>query len=142
MTPFLDDLRGNHARTDARAEDPQLRGRTYAIPFESVWQTCLGVGRELPRWSVHRSDDKAGRIQSVVASGALFPAVYVNIDVGLDHNGQTRVDVEATSASERSNFGRSRRLVIRFVSELDNRLSLKPGDVLDPAALPEFGEPT
>lgn len=142
MTPLLDDLKGNHARTDALAEDPRLRGRTYAIPFEAVWQACLGVGRDLPRWSVHRSDDKAGRIQSVVASGALFAAVYVRIDVGLDQNGQTRVDVEATSASERSNFGRSRRMVIRFVSELDKRLSLKPGDVLDPGALPAFGDPT
>ncbi len=138
MTPPLDDWKGNEARTDPHADDPRLRGRTYAIPFDAVWQCCLSVGRELPQWSVHRSDDKAGRIQSVVASGMLFPAVYVGIDVGLDRNGQTRVDVEAKSASERSNLGRSRRLVIRFVAELDKRLSLKPGDVLDPDALPAF----
>lgn len=140
MTPPLSDLKGNRARTDAGADDPRLRGRTYAIPFETVWQACLRAGRELPGWSVHRSDDRAGSIRCVVASGVLFPAVYVDVEVGLDSNGQTRVDVEATSASERSNLGRSRRLVIRFVAQVDTNLSPGPGDVLDPATLPVSGD--
>lgn len=140
MTPPLSDLKGNQARTHPRAEDPRLRGRTYTIPFETVWQGCLSVGRALPSWSVHRSDDRAGTIRCVVASGLLFPAVYVDVDVGLDDNGQTRVDVEATSATERTNLGRSRRLVIRYISALDSALSLGPGDILDPGSLPSSGE--
>lgn len=142
MTPPLSDLKGNHARTDAQAADPRLRGRTYAIPFETVWQACLGVGRELTGWSVHRSDDRAGTIRCVVASGVLFPAVYLDVTVGLDENGQTRVDVEATSATERTNLGRSRRMLIRFMSAVDAHLALKPGDVLDPVTRPASGGPT
>ena len=57
------------AATSRNAEDASLRGRTYDIPFEDVWQGALRVARERLRgWAVDLTDDENGRISVDVRS--------------------------------------------------------------------------
>ena len=61
MKEILTGLRGNHAATEVDALDPALRGRTYAIPFETVWQAVVGLaGGGLRGWSIESADDQIG----------------------------------------------------------------------------------
>jgi hypothetical protein len=126
----------NHAVTDPTATDPRLRGRTYAIPFEAVWQASVGLAGGGQRgWSLESTDDQRGVIEASVRGGGLSVEVGVRIAVSLDENAQTRVDVEASSRSGRSDLGRSRRLVIRFLRRLDKRLGAGPAQIVDPARM-------
>lgn len=140
MKEFFTRLRENHAATDVDASDPTLRGRTYAIPFEAVWQAVVGLaGGGVRGWSIESADDQLGVVKAHVRGGALRPEVDVRVSIRLDRNAQTRVDVLASARSERGDLGRSRRLVTRFFARLDRRLGAGPGQILDPRVLPEYG---
>ena len=56
-------LTRNRAATMADADDPRLRGRTYAIPFDVVWNAVLGVARERRGWTVLHTDDLEGVVR-------------------------------------------------------------------------------
>jgi len=136
---LLAGLRENRAATDPAHEESGLRGRTYAIPFEAVWQASLGlVGGRLPRWSHVRSDDVTGTILADVAPAFLRPAADVLIKVTLDENAQTRVDMSISSRTEHWDLGASYRRVARFYKALDQGLDVRDGQILDPLALPGF----
>jgi hypothetical protein len=123
----------NQAATDAAHVDPALRGRTYAIPFEQVWQGALGVaGGGLGRWSLIRSDDVTGHILAEIGPAFLRPAADVLIKVTLDGNGQTRVDMSTSSRTERWDLGASHRRVVAFYRALDRFLEVRDGQILDP----------
>jgi hypothetical protein len=140
LKQFLDGLRGNHAATDVDAPDPALRGRTYAIPFETVWQAAVGLaGGGVRGWSIESADDQVGVVKAHARGGLLRPEVDIRISIRLDRNAQTRVDLFVRARSEGRDLGRSRRLVIRFVSRLDRRLEAGPRQILDPRVLPEYG---
>jgi hypothetical protein len=131
----------NQAFTDISEDDSALCGRTYAIPFDAVWQAAVGLGGGgLRGWSLERTDDQIGVIKARVAAGILKPAVMVRIDIGLDENAQTRVDLAATARTERGDLGRSRRLIRRFVRRLDRKLKARPNQIWDPAELPSYEE--
>ena len=132
MKAILDGLKQNQAFTSPEADDPRLRGRTYAIPFETVWQGSVGLGGGLNGWSIESADDQQGIIQAAVRARLLAPEVLVRIDIGLDENAQTRVDLSATARTERGDFGRSRRLVRSFLDRLDRELGADPTQILDP----------
>jgi hypothetical protein len=109
-----------------------LVGRTYAIPFDTVWSAATRLaGGELRRWSISSADDLAGVITAGMRARFFGPGDRVRIEIGLDENAQTRVDVSATSRSERPDFGRNRRAIGRFLDELDDALGAKPGQILD-----------
>ncbi len=140
MKEILAGLRGNHAATNVDAPDPALRGRTYAIPFEAVWQGVVGLaGGGLRGWSIESADDQIGVVKAHALGGLLRPEIDVRVSVRLDRNAQTRVDLLARARSEGGDLGRSRRLVARFVGQLDQRLGAGPGQILDPRVLPEYG---
>ena len=125
-------LTDNRAETRPDAEDPRLRGRTYAIPFERVWSAALGLAAELPRWSVLRADDHSGEIVAE-ASTLVFRFVGdVTIRIFLDPDAQTRVDMESRSRSGRADLGVSARRIARFLLKLDQRLDA--GSAKIPAA--------
>jgi hypothetical protein len=129
------------AETAPGAEDPRLRGRTYTIRFEDVWQAAITViRRKLRGWVVVIDNDRMGRIDALATS--LFRGVETEVVVmiGLDENGQTRVDLCATTRTETRDWGRSRRLIGRFTRKLDRELEAKPHQILDPALLPPFQE--
>ena len=141
MTSFLDGLKENQAFTDPDSSDPRLLGRTYAIPFETVWQGSVGLcGGGLSGWSIESADDHQGVIQAAVRPVLLAPEILVRINIGLDANAQTRVDVAATARTERGDFGRSRRVVGTFLKKLDRKLSARADQILDPSLLPRFEE--
>lgn len=114
--------RRGFAQTSADASDPSLRGRTYSIPFEDVWQAALKLtGGGLFRWTRHDADDHAGVITA--STKALAGALHgIEIRIGLDENGQTRVDASAAAHRPLSDFGRSRRRLRRFFRALDRTL--------------------
>jgi hypothetical protein len=126
------DFTSNGARTDRRSRDAALRGRTYAIPFDRVWNAALQLASgELSGWGVNRSDDHAG-VLDAVASPLLFgPMADVRVRIGLDANGQTRVDVEARSRTSRGDLGGNRRRIRRFIAALDRKLEATPAQILD-----------
>jgi hypothetical protein len=134
-------LTEHEAATDPDAEDSRLRGRTYAIPFEVVWQASLRLVRGgIGGWSLGRSDDRMGIILALSRGPVFGSEADVHITVGLDRNAQTRVDLRVVSRTERGDLGRSRRVVGRFLKRLDRELDARPGQILDPTALPEYEE--
>lgn len=126
-------FRENQAASDAGQVDVGLRGRTYAIPFEEVWQAALGVaGGGLSRWSLIRSDDVTGHILAEIGPALLRPAADVLIKVKLDEDAQTRVDMSTSSRTERWDLGASHRRVRAFFRALDRFLQVQDGQILDP----------
>jgi hypothetical protein len=111
---------GASAGTSPEAADHDLRGRTYAIPFERVWQAARSLaGGGLWRWRLVDEDDHDGILHAEVDSWILAPALVVTIVIGLDENGQTRVDAAATPRTARRDLGACRRAVLRFCRRLD-----------------------
>lgn len=115
--------RRGYMETTPTASDRRLRGRTYAIPFEHVWQTALKLtDGGLFRWTRIDADDAEGVI--LASSRSLAGAMHdIMIRVTLDENGQTRVDASAQARKPLSDFGRSKRRLRRFFRALDRALS-------------------
>ena len=81
-------------------------------------------------WSVLYIDDQTGVI---VAEALRHPWKHkddVRISIGLDENGQTRVDLRSTSRQERWDWGRNRRRISSFLRLLDRELRARPDQIL------------
>ena len=142
MREILRGLTENQASTDPKSDDRKLRGRTYAIPFEDVWQASLGLcGGGLRGWSILSADDQRGVIEAISKTLVLGHEDDIRVEIQLDENAQTRVDLWSASQKDRANLGRNRRLIGRFLRRLDRRLAAKPGQILDPTRTPEWYEP-
>ena len=116
-------LTRTEAGTDPSSEDPRLRGRTYAIPFTRVWDAALALADGgLARWRLVASDDIGGAIEAEWTTFFTKRVSDVRIDVGLDENGQTRVDLHARSRGERGDLGANPRIIDFFLRRLDQRL--------------------
>lgn len=115
--------RRGYVETTPEASDPRLRGRTYSVPFEEVWQAALKLtGGGLFRWTRLEEDDTEGVI--FASTKSLAGAVHdVMIRITLDQNAQTRVDASAQARAPLSDFGRSRRRLRRFFRALDRTLA-------------------
>ena len=129
-------LRGftkNRAATDPAAPDERLRGRTYTIPFEEVWQAAISLsGGGLTRWSIVMADDQAGIIDAHYRTRVFSIETDVWIQIGLDEDAQTRVDVQAASRTERTDLGLTKRTIGHFLRRLDAKMSVRPEQILDP----------
>ena len=123
-------LTGNRAETRPDAEDPRLRGRTYAIPFEQVWPAALSLAAEFPRWSVLRADDHSGEIVAEASTLVFHFVDDVTIRILLDPDAQTRVDLESRSRKGRADLGVNARRIARFLRKLDQRLDARPAKIL------------
>lgn len=125
----------HRAQTHPASPDPSLRGRTYTIPFDDVWERSLELASgDLHGWSVVRADDQAGVIEALVTTLVLRRTDEVRIEIGLDENAQTRVDLWSASRGDRLDWGRNRRRVGNFLDKLDRRLQAGPDQILDPTA--------
>lgn len=132
-------LTTSSAETDPAAADPRLRGRTYAIPFERVWQGAVDLADGgLPRWTLIRADDEEGVIEAECRSLVFRVVDDVRVEIGLDENGQTRVDLQAASRNERADLGRNCRRIGGFVRRLDACLGASPSQILDATRRPEW----
>lgn len=129
------------AETDPRAEDRRLRGRTYAIPFDRVWRCALELADgAMRRCSVLSADDEAGIIEAEYPSLVLRRMDDLRIEIGLDENGQTRVDVRSACRDGKADLGRNPRTIGRFLKRLDRRLEADPAQILDPTRPPAWSE--
>lgn len=118
-------LRQNSAATHPASEDARLRGRTYAIPFDTVWQvaTQLADGG-LPRWRMHSADDREGVI--VAEAARLFPRGWVDdvvIRISLDANAQTRVDARSAARNRWADLGANARRLGKLFRTMDRELA-------------------
>lgn len=120
------------AQTDPRSADPRLRGRTYAISFDRVWQAACALAEGgLGRWRLLGADDEAGVLDAEARSLFLRVPDAVHITVKLDENAQTRVDMTVASPKPTWEWGRGARLVSRLFRALDARLNATPEQILD-----------
>ncbi len=141
MRRILKGLTENQAATDPEAVDLRLVGRTYAIPFEDVWQAALSLcAGGLRGWTVLASDDQRGVIEAVSRLPILGLEEDVRVEIQLDENAQTRVDLWSASHKNRANLRRHRRVIGKFLRGLDRRLSANPGQILDPTITPAWLE--
>lgn len=139
MSGILRGLTRNRAETDPRADDWRLRGRTYAIPFDRVWSAALAVcAGGLPRWSLVSADDQAGVIRARALTRLLRRPSDVRVSIGLDENGQTRVDLASVAVGRRRDLGSNARVIHRFLDGLDLKLGATPEQILDARRPPRF----
>ena len=116
-------LTRNGAATALDHWDPRLRGRTYAIPFELVWQAARTLANGgLRGWKLIDSDDYEGIINAEVRTLVLRYVDDVRIRVYLDEDAQTRVDIESRSRKGSADFGANARRAARFMRALDRKL--------------------
>lgn len=141
MREVLRGLTESSAATSRASRDPRLLGRTYAIPFDSVWNAARRLADgEMRGWRISSADDLAGVIIATRTT-LLFSRRYdVNIDIGLDENAQTRVDVRSASPSRRPDLGGNRRAIGRFLRKLDRSLEARPEQILDATRGPAWIE--
>lgn len=138
MKAVLRGLTENEASTDPQSVDLRLRGRTYAIPFEVVWQASLKLtDRGMLGWTLGRANDQTGIIMALARTPLTGSETDIRIRVGLDANAQTRVDLVSSSRTERGDFGRSKRHIARFLRKLDKELDAK-GKIFDPIELERY----
>lgn len=114
------------AATSLRAEDPRLRGRTYAIPFDRVWTEALALASGgLRGWSLVEADDQDGVIRADARRLVRRSVDHIVVRVGLDEDAQTRVDAESVSTEVRFDLGTHARRIGRFFRALDRRLGVR-----------------
>ena len=122
----------HRAETDPWSDDPRLIGRTYAIPYEQVWRTCMKFVEERGRWRLLEADDLEGFIRVRCTTVVFRLEDDLEIRIGLDENGLTRVDIQAGALKGRIDLGMNVRRVGRFCKALDRLLGAANGKILDP----------
>lgn len=116
-------LTRNAAFTSPGSQDPRLEGRTYAIPFEEVWQVSMDlVGGGIKGWKVLEADDQEGIIRGVARGYIERFTSAITIRITLDMDAQTRVDALSASRVGRADLGVNARRLQRYFSLLDRRL--------------------
>lgn len=114
----------NHAETNIADADARLRGRTYAIPFEQVWQAARALASGgLRGFRLIDSDDYEGIISAEWRALFSRSVSDVVIHITLDYDAQTRVDMQSRSRRKAGDLGRNARLIGRFMRRLDQRLT-------------------
>jgi hypothetical protein len=125
-------LTTNRVETDPWSNDPRLIGRTYAIPFETVWRTSMSLVRESSGWRLLQADDLVGFIRVRCTTKIFRHEDDLEIRVGLDEHGLTRVDLRSRSRKRRADLGVNARRIGRFSKRLDELLGARDGKILDP----------
>ncbi len=125
--------------TDPWSEDPRLWGRTYAIPFDTVWRAARALADgEVRGWTLIRDDDREGVIQAVSLTFPRRKLDEVTITVRLDENAQTRVDMRCRRAEGSPERPRHQRMIDRFLDRLDHAVGATPAQKVDPTSPPAW----
>ena len=106
-------------------EDVRLRGRTYAVPFEDVWQAALGLADGQQRgWRLLSANDQTGVICATATRR--FPEAVddVVVRISLDDDAQTRVDARAGAREGGPAVRRNTRRLVKFFNALDTAVAL------------------
>ena len=115
-------LTTNSAQTHENAGDPRLRGRTYLVPFATVWDEILAMIEANPRWSLLRADEGTGLIWAEATTRVFRFVDDVRFKIKLDRDALTRVDMWSASRKGKGDLGTNTRRIARFYRELDRRL--------------------
>lgn len=116
-------LTRNVAFTAPGSDDDRLQGRTYAVPFETVWQASLTlVDGGLRGWTLTESDDSEGIIRGRVRGGLRRTESAITLRVTLDEDAQTRIDGLSASKVGRADLGANARRLGRFFRRLDEAI--------------------
>jgi hypothetical protein len=116
-------LTRNTAYTAPDAGDRRLRGRTYTIPFDTVWKAALELmAGGLSGWSVVAADDQEGVIEGEISGRPQRFHSAITVRVSLDRDAQTRVDGVAASVTGQADLGTNARRLGRFFRSLDRSL--------------------
>jgi hypothetical protein len=114
------------AATTADADDPFLRDRTWAVPFEDVWQAARHlVSGGLRGWTLTWADDQSGIIEGT-ARGWGRRLHDVRIQIALDADAQTFLRATVIAQSQSADLGRTARRLRRFLSALDRAVARVP----------------
>jgi hypothetical protein len=112
------------ARTAPDAGDPRLRGRTYAIPFNDVWEASIRLANGgLRRWHIVHSDDHEGLIKAEATTLLRKRINDIEIRIVLDPDAQTRVDMVSESRNGAFDWGANVRRIGKFFTTLDRELA-------------------
>jgi uncharacterized protein (DUF1499 family) len=84
------------------------------------------------RWRILKSDDLAGFIRVRCARRFFRLEDDLEIRIGLDEHGLTRVDLRSRSRTDGADLGVNARRVGRFAKKLDESLDAGHGKILDP----------
>ena len=126
--------RDKRIATHPAHQDPQLRGRTYAIPFDAVWNAAVRLAAGgIPRWLLTRQDDVPGILQAEVRPLLWGENGDVMVRIKLDADAQTRVDMVASSRGTGRDWGANRRRIRSFFRALDESLGATGPQVISPA---------
>lgn len=139
------DRPGPATKTGPSARDARLLGRTYAIPFAKVWTASVELADGgLRGWSLTRADDRAGVLEAVRHTLFRKQRDLIVVDVGLDENGQTRVDLTCRRENGSGTARRHASVIDRFCRSLDKRIGARAADILGSGSLPTWSaeEPT
>jgi hypothetical protein len=116
-------ISANTAETAPDDPDPRLRGRTYPIPFDQVWQASLALAKGgLRGWRCTNADDYEGVIRAEAHTLMMRFVDDVSIQIYLDENAQTRVDMISKSRKGKADLGTNARRINRFFRALDRKL--------------------
>jgi hypothetical protein len=116
-------LTQTQARTTPSSEDARLRGRTYAVPFERVWQAAMKLaGGGLRGWKMTHADDHDGVIHAESRPLVFGSRSDVVITITLDADAQTRVDMTSAFRKGIGDLGSNSRRIGRFFRALDRAL--------------------
>ncbi len=121
---LLNALSQNSAQTSEDAEDPRLRGRTYHVPFATVWDEITNMIQTQPRWKLIRADEGSGLIRAEATTRVFRLIDDVRFKVKLDRNALTRVDMWSASRVGKGDLGVNARRIARFYRDLDRRLGV------------------
>jgi uncharacterized protein (DUF1499 family) len=99
-----------------------MRGARLEHAFAEVWRAAVLLARSQPRWHVVETDPAAGRIVAESTSRMWKFVDDVVIDLSLDENGFTRVDVSSHSRKGRFDFGVNGRRIRSFLRKLERAL--------------------
>ena len=115
-------LTRNRARTSPGADDPRLRGRSYAVPFDRVWTAALETAGATRGWTIVDSDPRAGTFRAEARTRLWKLVDDVEVRVSLDEEARTRVDLSSASRTGRADLGTNARRIARFLHALDRRI--------------------
>lgn len=123
----------SHAdRPGAVAVDAALMGRTYAIPFDNVWQALVTlVSGRLRGWTIVFEDAHVGVIEAEVRNLVRPVPGKAVISMALDANAQTRVDIVVEASDETGDRKTNAHRLWRLVNALDRMLRVRPEQILD-----------
>lgn len=111
-----------------------LRGRRYGLPFDGVWETAVGWATSGSGGvSLCASDEGVGRLVLRHRSLTGIEA-RVELLVGLDLEGQTRIDMRWTDLGFGGRLpGRGTRGIRRLLGRLHRALEKRGAEALDPS---------